>query len=85
MFIFQATLTEKFTDATQIFSYESTEKCFEELIKNRLIYTKDRMICPIEYINININDKYQHCSKCNHNFCNDSIRQWLNINNSCPM
>ena len=57
----------------------------EEIIKNRLIHNKDRLICPIEYTNINIGDIYQHCSKCNHNFCNDSITKWLNINNSCPM
>ncbi len=67
------------------FSYESTEKCFEEITKNRLILDKERMVCPIEYTNINIDDKYLHCSKCNHNFCNDSITKWLNINKSCPM
>ena len=57
----------------------------EEITKNRLIRNKERLICPIEYTNINIGDIYQHCSKCNHNFCNDSITQWLNINKSCPM
>ena len=53
--------------------------------KNRLICNKDKLLCPIEYTIININDKYQHCSNCNNNFCNDSIIKWLNIKNSCPM
>ena len=43
------------------------------------------MFCPIEYTNINIDDKYLHCNNCKHNFCNDSIIKWLNINKSCPM
>ena len=43
------------------------------------------MFCPIEYTNINIDDKYQHCNICKHNFCNESILKWLNTNNTCPM
>ena len=59
--------------------------CSNNLTVNRLICNKENSICPIEYTNININDIYQHCSKCNHNFCDNSITKWLNINNTCPM
>ena len=65
--------------------YLQPTKLSHEITKNRLICNKDKLLCPIEYTIININDKYQHCIICNNNFCNDSIIEWLKINNSCPM
>ena len=64
---------------------QTTYRRHNNITKNRLICNKDKLFCSIEHEYININDKYQHCSNCNNNFCNDSIIKWLNIKNSCPM
>jgi len=42
-------------------------------------------ICPITRIEIEVNEKYALCEHCKNHFSEDAIKDWLKVNNTCPI
>jgi hypothetical protein len=59
-------------------------KSINKLIDEDLLDDEGKYICPVLLFEININDLYIKCNKCNKCFSYEVKEQWIDKHNNCP-
>ena len=56
-----------------------------EQIIYKLIIDENKSTCSINLQELQLNSRYMNCTDCHNNFNEESLKEWISINNCCPL